>query len=133
VPVQSQSGGFSGGFGRKMLQLNSGFNSGFGDNSNSRYASADAQAEAISSGNGQAFAQAMAVAFHNGGSEARSYANAISDGIRRHGCGFYQTVIAQVHLLFFMHKLETVADSKRLLSAWFQQFLSALPMKEQGE
>jgi len=95
--LQSQSegsgNGFGNGFGRKMLQSND-----FGGNLNGRYTSADAQAEAISSGNGQAFAEATAVAFHNGGSEARSYANAISDGIRRHGCGFYQTVMAQVCL-----------------------------------
>ena len=117
-----QSGGFDSGFGRKMLQFGGGFsqnsNNGFSQDSdrdfnsglgrtgfNDRFASAEAQATAISSGGGnsEAFAQATAVAFHNGGSDARAYANAISEGIRQHGCRFYQTVIAQVRPLNRFH------------------------------
>jgi len=54
------------------------------------------QVRAISSGNTQAFARATAVAFRNGGSQADAYAEAISSGIREHGCGFYTQVFSQV-------------------------------------
>jgi hypothetical protein len=63
---------------------------------NDQYTDTNAQVRAISSGNTEAFAQATATAFHNGGSEAEAYASAISNGIRSHGCGFYQKSFAQV-------------------------------------
>jgi hypothetical protein len=60
------------------------------------FTDANAQASAISSGETQAVAQAIAMAFHNGGSQAQAYAQAISSGIQQHGCNFYQQTFAQV-------------------------------------